>query len=76
MRKLTRDELNFMDADRVKLLKNVGNLSDIRDLLIINGAHFSGFKAGLDYAQRKLDAYAAYVAGKITLKELEEVVNG
>lgn len=34
-----------------------------------------GFIAGLDYAQTKLNAYAAYVAGKITLKELKEVIN-
>lgn len=35
-----------------------------------------GFVFGLNYQQRKLDAYAAYVAGKITQKELEEVING
>lgn len=35
----------------------------------------AGFAAGLDYQQHKLDAYAAYVASKITLKELEEVLS-
>ena len=34
----------------------------------------AGFSAGLDYQQVKLNIYAAYVAGKITMAELEEAL--
>lgn len=34
-----------------------------------------GFEAGVEYQQKKIGAYADYIAGSITRGELDEVLN-
>lgn len=65
-RKLTKKEKNT--RDEIWRNEYVGRLQHPKFVFD------RGFKAGLDYQQTKLQAYADYVAGKITLTQLEQAI--
>lgn len=73
MRKLTKREEEAMSQARTDLMD--GCEYDKFTQTLISATYRQAWKDCLNYTQAKLDAYAAYVAGKITLEELEEVVN-
>lgn len=50
------------------------NLSRLEQVAFTFG-FVDGFRMAQEDAQKKLDTYAAYVAGKITLAQLEEILN-
>ena len=59
------------EAEREALIKvNVDNI----DYDNIEGFIKAGFIAGLGHAQAKIEALEAFIAGKITRDELEEVL--
>lgn len=48
-------------------------LPNAKTKAVFNNGFRAGFTAGLDYQQGKIDTYKAYIAGKITLSELERM---
>lgn len=74
MRQLTEQEERAMNQARTDLMD--GCEYDSFTLSLMSATYRQAWKDCLDYQQRKLNAYAAFVASKITLKELEEVING
>lgn len=54
MTRLNRDQIIYMDTARARLLKDIGAIDNIGNLLIINGAHHAGFNAGIEYQDAEL----------------------
>lgn len=55
-------------------MANYSNLSRLEQVAFTFG-FVDGFRMAQEDAQKKLDAYDAYVTGKLTLSELEEILN-
>lgn len=46
-----------------------------KEKAIFNNGFRAGFTAGLEYQQKAIDAYRAYLLGELTLSELGKIVN-
>lgn len=74
MRQLTEQEEKAMIDARKMFLPAESPNTDPGKIEAASLGFRRGFIAGLAYQQVKLDAYAAYVSGKITLAELDDAI--
>lgn len=70
---LTKQQIEALNQARTDCFSDI-DLGSIKPELLANAAFRSGFEVGLKYQQKRIDAYAAYEAGRITMDELEEVL--